>query len=95
MLTEIEKWLLRELLDRHYISSGEVKEKLGIPAGRGRHALTNANFPTLRPFLHTFMTAHNKGMCRGGYLWFSAIEWKAGIIDLEARYGFLLQNPRS
>lgn len=80
MLTDNEIKVLKHINKRGYIPSLTLKEIFNTP--KGKMALTKQNFPNIRHKLRSFMTAERHGMYRGGFQWFSAVEWKNGDCDL-------------
>ncbi|MCX5888088.1 MAG: hypothetical protein NTY36_01385 [Deltaproteobacteria bacterium] len=81
MLTDNEVEILKHIKRRGYIPSLTLKEIFNTP--KGKMALTKHNFPNIRHKLRSFMTAESQGMYRGGFQWFSAVEWKDGYNSLD------------
>jgi hypothetical protein len=81
MLTDNEVEVLNHIKNHGYIPSSTLKEIFNTP--KDKMALTKQNFPNIRHKLRSFMTAEHTGMYRGGFQWFSAVEWKDGNASLD------------
>ena len=80
-LTDIESWILKEILEHGCCVSEEAKKKLNI--SKPKKALTKQNFPNIRNKLYSYMTAFSHGMYRGGFQWVSVIDFKGTKEELK------------
>ena len=76
MLTDIELKVATEIMENGCIVSARVREMLN---SNNRIVLTKTNFPNIRHFLCSYMTAFREGMYRGGMAWVCVITAKDSI----------------
>ena len=72
--TEKEILVMEYILSNGEIPSINLKQMFNV-AGK-KHALIKSNFPNIRQYLESFMTAYHYGMYRGGQQWVSVVSWK-------------------
>lgn len=75
MLTDKERIVLDIIIQNKEITSEALKDLFGVPHGLGHgKVLTKKNFPNIRQYLKSHMTAYRHGMYRGGFCWVSVVD---------------------
>lgn len=86
-MIDIEFAVASRIISHGEIPTSDVKQMLN---SKSRIILTKGNFPNIRQYLHSYMTAYHTAPYRGGYSWVCVI----GAKDKEALKQFLANKAK-